>query len=202
MLNKGYNRSVDYWAFGVFLYEMLTGTSPFTATTETERIEKVLAATLVYPPGAALQSLTLSFTISDIDSHVDFNLNAKSLINQLCVVDTSFRLGMLAGGIEEIQVATMRFVAACGQELIKRLRTTDAGTSPAGPRLFQPWGCGAGLACGGQQEHQAAARAAQDAAAQGRGMGSAAGDGAGRGAATPRTPIRARVRGLRHAVKT
>lgn len=57
MLNKGYNRSVDYWAFGVFVYEMLTGTSPFTATTETERIEKVLAATLVYPPGATLLRL-------------------------------------------------------------------------------------------------------------------------------------------------
>ena len=29
VLGRGYNKSVDYWAFGVLIYEMLVGQSPF-----------------------------------------------------------------------------------------------------------------------------------------------------------------------------
>ena len=89
------------------MYELLTGCAPFNAATDTERLEKVLAANLSFPG--------------------DFNLLAKNLISRLCgaslagtvrrtqltdcqpsihffhsVVDTTHRLGMLAGGIEEI----------------------------------------------------------------------------------------------------
>jgi serine/threonine protein kinase len=29
LLGKGYNKSVDYWALGILIFEMLVGNSPF-----------------------------------------------------------------------------------------------------------------------------------------------------------------------------
>ena len=83
MLCQGYNRSADYWAFGVLVFEMLTGNAPFASKSDRERHAKILGATLVFPP--------------------DFNLQAKDLVSRLCVLDVSHRLGMMARGLEEIQ---------------------------------------------------------------------------------------------------
>lgn len=80
---QGYNRSADYWAFGVLVYEMLTGMAPFASKSDRERHAKILSAAILYPS--------------------DFNLHAKDLVARLCVVDISHRLGMMAAGIEEIQ---------------------------------------------------------------------------------------------------
>ena len=83
MLCQGYNRSADYWAFGVFVFELLTGGAPFAAKSDRERHAKILSASIVYP--------------------ADFNLQAKDLVARLCVLDVSHRLGMMASGIEEIK---------------------------------------------------------------------------------------------------
>jgi protein kinase X len=83
MLCQGYNRSADYWAFGVLVFEMLTGNAPFASKSDRERHHKILNAQLAFPP--------------------DFNLQAKALVSGLCVLDISHRLGMMAGGYEEIQ---------------------------------------------------------------------------------------------------
>lgn len=83
MLCQGYDKSADYWAFGVLVYEMLVGYAPFSAKSDRERHHKILTASIVFPP--------------------DFNLQAKDIVKRLCMLDISHRLGMMAGGVAEIQ---------------------------------------------------------------------------------------------------
>lgn len=83
MLCQGYNRSADYWAFGVLIFEMLTGAAPFAAKSDRERHAKILSAAITFP--------------------ADFNLQAKDCVSRLCVLDISHRLGMMAGGVDELQ---------------------------------------------------------------------------------------------------
>lgn len=83
MLCQGYDKSADYWAFGVLVFEMLVGNAPFAAKSDRERHHKILTASISFP--------------------ADFNLQAKDLVKRLCMLDISHRLGMMAGGIEDIQ---------------------------------------------------------------------------------------------------
>ena len=82
MLCQGYDKSADYWAFGVLVYEMLVGNAPFAAKSDRERHHKILTASLAFPS--------------------DFNPAAKDLVRRLCVLDISHRLGMMAGGVEDV----------------------------------------------------------------------------------------------------
>jgi serine/threonine protein kinase len=75
--------SADYWAFGVLVYEMLAGYAPFQAKTDSQRHRRILTADLRFKDG--------------------FQLRAKDLVSKLCVVDTSRRLGMLSGGVDDIK---------------------------------------------------------------------------------------------------
>ena len=83
MLSQGYDMSADYWAFGVLVYEMLAGYAPFQAKTDSQRHRRILTADLRFKDG--------------------FQLRAKDLVSKLCVVDTSRRLGMLSGGVDDIK---------------------------------------------------------------------------------------------------
>lgn len=44
-----YNNSVDWWSFGVLLYEMLIGKSPFTGADEDELLWNVCNERIVFP---------------------------------------------------------------------------------------------------------------------------------------------------------
>ena len=83
MLSQGYGRSADYWAFGVFLYELLAGAAPFHAKTDSARHRRILTA--------------------DLKFRADFHLHAKDLVSKLCVVDLSHRLGMQLRGIDDVK---------------------------------------------------------------------------------------------------
>ena len=83
MLSQGYDRSADYWAFGVLVFEMLAGYAPFQAKSDSQRHRRILTADLRFKDG--------------------FQLRAKDLVSKLCVVDTSRRLGMLSGGVDDIK---------------------------------------------------------------------------------------------------
>ena len=71
--NKGYDKSVDWWSLGCFLYEMLTGYLPFYIPKGNRINPKVYEEPLRFPPGV--------------------NSSAKNLIIQLLNVNPKKRLG-------------------------------------------------------------------------------------------------------------
>ena len=52
MSSKGYNKSVDWWALGVLLFEMLAGHPPFFTEdgNPIKLYEKIIACKVRYPP--------------------------------------------------------------------------------------------------------------------------------------------------------
>jgi len=76
ILSQGHNKAVDYWAFSVLVYEMLTGQAPFEGSSHNHKVHRILTADLIFPD--------------------DFPLPAKDLVSRMCVVDVSRRMGTCA----------------------------------------------------------------------------------------------------------
>ncbi|XP_030748985.1 cGMP-dependent protein kinase 1-like isoform X3 [Sitophilus oryzae] len=85
VLNRGHDRSVDYWAFGVLVYELLTGRTPFKTgdTSYMRTYNKILNGIINFP------------------SYV--NPKPKNLIEKLCRPAPVERLGMQRGGPRDIK---------------------------------------------------------------------------------------------------
>lgn len=83
ILNKGYNKAVDWWAFGVLLYEMTAGYPPFFADQPIQTYEKIVAGKVRYA------------------SHITVDL--KDLLKNLLQVDITNRFGNLRNGINDIK---------------------------------------------------------------------------------------------------
>merc|ERR1712141_362504 len=88
ILNKGHDISADYWSLGVLMFELLTGTPPFTGTDPLK---------------------TYNIILKGIDA-VSFPSNlfptgkgAKDLIKRLCKDNPAERIGYQKGRISDIQ---------------------------------------------------------------------------------------------------
>ena len=81
LLDKAYTRAVDWWAFGILLYQMLLHESPFRGEDEDEIYDSILDCKPTYP------------------EHMP--LAAKDLVSKLLVLDPEQRLGY-HDGAEEI----------------------------------------------------------------------------------------------------
>jgi len=85
ILNKGHDISADYWSLGVLMFELLTGTPPFTGTDPMKTYNIILKG------------------IDAIDFPRNITSRAKELIKKLCRDNPSERLGYQKGGIKDIQ---------------------------------------------------------------------------------------------------
>ena len=80
--NKGHGKGVDWWTFGVLLYEMTVGIDPFNDTDPMQIYQKILKGKVKYPKG--------------------MNKDVKSLIKHLLVIEITRRYGCLREGVKDI----------------------------------------------------------------------------------------------------
>ncbi|XP_026272945.1 cGMP-dependent protein kinase, isozyme 2 forms cD4/T1/T3A/T3B isoform X2 [Frankliniella occidentalis] len=85
ILNRGHDISADYWSLGVLMFELLTGTPPFTGADPMKTYNIILKG------------------IDAIDFPRNITRNATALIKKLCRDNPAERLGYQKGGISEIQ---------------------------------------------------------------------------------------------------
>lgn len=101
LLNKGHSKPVDWWTFGILIYEMHAGHAPFTDDDPMNIYKKIINTKPRYPDG--------------------FDSKLKSLVKHLLRRDLSKRYGNLVGGVTDI--THHRFFAAISypELLAKRL---------------------------------------------------------------------------------
>ncbi|EAT40455.1 AAEL007826-PA [Aedes aegypti] len=85
ILNRGHDISADYWSLGVLMFELLTGTPPFTGADPMRTYNIILKG------------------IDAIEFPRNITRNASVLIKKLCRDNPTERLGYQRGGISEIQ---------------------------------------------------------------------------------------------------
>lgn len=85
ILNKGHDKAVDYWSIGILMYELFTGTPPFTATDPVKTYKIILRG----------------FEMLNFPSNI--SKTALSLMKRLCKENPSERLGYQKGGIVDIR---------------------------------------------------------------------------------------------------
>jgi len=81
--SKGHGKDVDWWAFGILIFEMLASYAPFYADTPFEIYQKILAGRIEFPR--------------------HFDTHAKDLIRGLLTADRTKRYGCLKEGAEQIK---------------------------------------------------------------------------------------------------
>lgn len=86
VLGRGHDKGVDHWAFGILLYEMEAGYSPFSDPQGMDQVvicRNIVNGKLMFPRS--------------------FNPECKDLVKKLLMRDPVARLGNLRGGVDEIQ---------------------------------------------------------------------------------------------------
>lgn len=83
LISKGHNWASDWWSFGVLLFELVCGTTPFRAENPMKMYEKIVQQEYNFPEG--------------------FDSRAKSLISHLLEKDLDKRYGCLQRGVSAIK---------------------------------------------------------------------------------------------------
>jgi serine/threonine protein kinase len=83
LMNKGHGKPVDWWTFGILLYEMIAGIDPFNDEDPMLVYQKIIKGKIKFPSS--------------------FDSNAKSLVKHCLEADLSKRYGNLKGGVNDIK---------------------------------------------------------------------------------------------------
>lgn len=83
LLNKGHSKPVDWWTFGILIYEMHAGHAPFVDDDPMNIYKKIINTKPRYPDG--------------------FDSKLKSLVKHLLRRDLSKRYGNLVSGVADIK---------------------------------------------------------------------------------------------------
>lgn len=83
LMNKGHGKPVDWWALGILIFEMLSGSPPFVDADPMAIYQQILAGRIHFPRY--------------------FDRQAKDLIRKLLSPDITKRLGNLKNGVEDIK---------------------------------------------------------------------------------------------------
>lgn len=84
ILSKGHDKGVDYWAFGVLIYEMLVGSTPFYDMDEAGIFKRIVKGRFTYPDNIC-------------------SPEAEDIINNLIARRQAKRLGCLKGADQDIR---------------------------------------------------------------------------------------------------
>mmetsp|Transcript_25854 Transcript_25854/g.40187 ORF Transcript_25854/g.40187 Transcript_25854/m.40187 type:complete len:794 (-) Transcript_25854:80-2461(-) len=116
ILSKGHDKGVDYWAFGVLIYEMLVGRSPFYSygTDQVSLFKRIVQVKYSFPPGGVVNEV------------------AQDLIQRLIVRRQSNRFGCLARGDMDIREHPW-FEGVSTEQLLKKKIT-----APWVPKIKDP----------------------------------------------------------------
>jgi cGMP-dependent protein kinase len=85
VLGRGHNKAVDYWAFGILIYEMIAGYSPFSDPAGMDQVvicRNIVNGRVVFPR--------------------NFNADAKDIVKKLLSREVQSRLGNLKAGTDDI----------------------------------------------------------------------------------------------------
>jgi len=87
ILSKGHDKGVDYWAFGVLVFEMLVGRSPFYSfgTDQVSLFKRIVQVKYSFPPGGVVIQ------------------SAQDLVQRLIIRRQANRLGCLARGDMDVR---------------------------------------------------------------------------------------------------
>jgi hypothetical protein len=102
LLDKAYGRSVDWWAFGVLMYQMLLHRSPFPGQDENDIYDAILVDEPLYP--------------------IDMTGDSVSLIQQLLTRDPELRLG--SGPTDAQEVMNHKFFRDVSWDDVYHKRTS------------------------------------------------------------------------------
>lgn len=114
-----HGNAVDWWAFGIFIYEMIYGRTPFAGVSNSATLRDIVKMPLTFPTGSPC-------SVSE--------MYARDLISQLLNKDPNRRLGSKRGAADvkihpffkDLNFALIRSVTPPGLPEIRKQRTTTS----------------------------------------------------------------------------
>eukprot|EP01135_Chromosphaera_perkinsii_P000659 Nk52_evm26s147 gene=Nk52_evmTU26s147 len=101
ILSRGYNHTVDWWALGILIYEMVAGYPPFFADSPIKIYEAIVSGELLFPEIETQRDFGDGRGPQRIRKQL-FSPQLKNLISQLLSRDLTTRLGNMRNGYWDI----------------------------------------------------------------------------------------------------